>query len=59
MKSKLPDVNKIMKWENGEMSDKEEVKFFQELITSGLAWKLQGMYGRKAEDLINKGLCTM
>jgi len=49
-------TDKIISWEGGTMSAKEEVKFFQELVDSGLAWQLQGMYGRRAMDLIRAGL---
>lgn len=53
----MPDIDDIMKWEDGSMSPEEEGTFFQGLIDSGLAWKLQGMYGRRATDLINSGVC--
>ena len=48
-------VSKIMKWEAGEMSNKETVRFFGQLVKSGMAWRLQGMYGRMAISLINQG----
>ena len=50
-------VNKIIQYENGEMNNKETISFFQELINSGMAWKLQGHYGRVATSLIEEGLC--
>jgi len=50
-------VDKIMDFETGAMSEEEAIKFFQELINSGMAWRLQGMYGRTAQDLIDRGLC--
>ena len=50
-------VDKIVKYENGEMSVEEVVDFFQELINSGLCWRLQGHYGRTARHLIEEGLC--
>lgn len=53
----MDQVNKIMAWEAGEMDDQEEVEFFQEIINSGLAWQLQGCYGRRAMQLIGAGLC--
>lgn len=51
-------VDKIIRYENGEMSTTEVVEFFQELINNGLAWSLQGHYGRTASQLIDLGLCA-
>ena len=51
-------VDKFIKYEQGNMDDKETIKFFQELIDSGMAWKLQGHYGRTAVHLLEEGLCT-
>tara|TARA_R100000657_G_C4569350_1_gene35553 strand:- start:331 stop:516 length:186 start_codon:yes stop_codon:yes gene_type:complete len=50
-------VEKIIQYENGDMSIDEIVSFFQELIDSGLCWRLQGHYGRMAKNLIEDGLC--
>jgi hypothetical protein len=57
----MSDINdKIIAYENGEMETKEElVEFFQELIDSGLAWELQGHYGRTAQALIQGNICHM
>jgi len=57
MAKKLDLVDNIMAWENGEMELEEEVEFFQELIDNGMAWTLQGMYGRHAAYLIDAGYC--
>ena len=55
----IPDlVGKICSWESGEMDEDDTVSFFQELIDSGLAWQLQGCYGRTAVSLIDAGLCS-
>lgn len=51
-------VDKIMAYEGGEMSEEDTVAFFQELIDKGLAWTLQGHYGRTAKALIDAGYCT-
>lgn len=48
-------VSKIMAWESGEMTAKQTVRFFGQLVKSGMAWRLQGMYGRTAESLIHQG----
>lgn len=48
-------VNKVMDWEDGRMDEDEETQFFQELVNSGMAWQLQGMYGRRANQLIQEG----
>lgn len=47
----------IMRWENGETDFDETVAGFQALIDSGVAWKLQGVYGRTAVALIEAGHC--
>jgi len=52
-------VEKIIRFENGEMSFEEEIDFFQELVDTGLAWELQGTYGRIANDLIKQGFITV
>lgn len=48
---------KIIAYENGELAQDEEIELFQELINSGLAWQLQGHYGRMAQALIDAGYC--
>ena len=50
-------VQKIIAYESGEMTERESVEFFSELIKNGLAWTLQGHYGRTAERLIDAGYC--
>ena len=51
-------VGQIMDYESGTMGQEEAVRFFQGLINTGMAWTLQGSYGRTARDLIEAGLCT-
>lgn len=47
----------IMSYEDGELSHDEVVSGMQQLINSGLAWSLQGHYGRLATALIEDGMC--
>jgi hypothetical protein len=51
-------IDKIITYENGDMDIEDTIAFFQELIDNGMAWTLQGQYGRIARDLIERGLCT-
>lgn len=50
-------VGDIIAFESGDMSHEEIIALFQKLIDSGLAWQLQGRYGRTAQALINAGYC--
>lgn len=38
--------------------NEEELEAWQYLIDTGMAWKLQGWYGRTAKRLIDEGECT-
>lgn len=51
-------VDKIIAYESGCMEDDELIEFFQELVDSGDAWRLQGHYGRTAKALIEAGYVT-
>lgn len=47
-------------WGEGEnATEQEQIKAMQELIDTGMAWKLQGSTGRRAMDMIEAGLCTL
>ena len=53
---KMDMVDKIMAWESGNLGTQETVEFFSELIKNGMAWKLQGCYGRAAMRMIEAGV---
>lgn len=52
------DLTDMTAWEDGTLSDDDTVKLFQRLVDNGMAWKLQGTYGRQAQRLIDAGLVT-
>ena len=43
--------------EGEEGTEDEQICAWQYLIDTGLCWSLQGWYGRKAQDLIDSGIC--
>jgi hypothetical protein len=49
------DVGTMVEYESGELTEEETIEFFQELVDTGLAWQLQGSYGRTAMDLLRDG----
>ncbi len=51
-------VEDILDYETGNMEPERVIPFFQHLIDTGMAWSLQGSYGRTAMALIESGQCT-
>lgn len=41
-----------------EGSEEEVIEAWQHLVDTGLAWKLQGFFGRTAKHLIESGVIT-
>lgn len=52
-------LDTLIEFEEGRLGELETVRLFQKLIDDGTVWKLQGSYGRTAQDLIQGGRCTL
>ena len=48
-------TDKIIDFECGLLDDTGVLELFAELISNGMAWTLQGSYGRTASALIDAG----
>jgi hypothetical protein len=48
-------IDQIMDYEEGLLDQAQELELFSELVKSGMAWSLQGHYGRAASWLIENG----
>ena len=51
-------TQQLIDYEEGNLNDSETIQLFQELVDSGLAWNLQGHYGRTAYAMLEEGLIT-
>lgn len=49
-------VAAIMAYEQGDLNEDETIELFAALVETGVAWQLQGSYGRTAMSLIEAGL---
>ena len=49
-------VDKIIDYENGNLTHIGVLSLFQELVNTGMAWELQGSYLRTAMDFLKSGL---
>jgi len=51
-------TGRLIAFESGALGEDQMIELFQDLIDTGLAWELQGTYGRTALALISNGLCV-
>lgn len=58
MKKPFDVVGNIIAFESGELDQDGVLSLFQHLVDTGLAWSLQGSYGRAAKQLIEAGEIT-
>ena len=54
----MNNLEAIIAYEQGELDDAGVIELFQNLIDTGMAWTLQGHYGRTATALIEAGHCS-
>ena len=52
----LDFAGRIIEYESGELDESSTIELFQHLVNTGLAWQLQGHYGRTARSMIEAGL---
>lgn len=52
------NIEDLMRYENGDMTETEAVEMFADLVKTGMAWSLQGSYGRGASSLIRAGVIS-
>jgi len=51
-------IDKIIAYEQGELDEEGTIELFQELVNNGMAWTLQGHYGRTAQSLLEANVIT-
>jgi hypothetical protein len=52
-------MDAIIAYESGELDEDGIVALLQTLVDNGMAWTLQGSYGRTARALIEAGLVKL
>lgn len=52
------ELSAIIAYEQGELDGEAVCELFQHLVNTGLAWQLQGHYGRVAMALLEAGEIT-
>ncbi len=51
-------VGQIIAFEQGDLDEEATTALFSHLVKTGLAWSLQGSYGRSARSLIDNGVLS-
>ncbi len=56
--TKVNDLTLMVAWEEDRLSPEGTIQLFQRLVDSGVAWQLQGAYGRQAAAMLDAGLIS-
>lgn len=51
-------VEALIGLDEGTLTEDQEIELFQNLVSSGVAWQLQGRIGRQATDMIEAGVIS-
>ena len=51
----MTNIDQMLDYELGNLSEEETIALFQALVDTGLAWRLNGNYGKKARKLLEAG----
>jgi len=51
-------VGAIVDYESGMLDTDATIELFQHLVDTGMAWQLQGSYGRTADSLVSAGIIS-
>ena len=49
-------VEQLIAYEEGQLTEDQEIAFFEHLVETGTCWQLQGHYQRVAATLMEAGL---
>lgn len=55
MNNQLDVMSGILDYEMGILEEEDTITLFQHLVDTGMAWQLQGHYGRTAQQMIEAG----
>lgn len=56
MNNQLDVMSGILDYEMGILEEEDTITLFQHLVDTGMAWQLQGHYGRTAQHMIDAGI---